>query len=163
MSPTAAVVALLLASGALVVAVAAGPQRTPDPDPSPSLTPEEVVRLQVEALGRVDDPTPGAGIETAFRFASPGNRAATGPLDRFEQMIRMGYPDLLEYTRVEYGPVRVDGEEAIQLVTLVQPDGRRATYLFGLERQAGGAFDGCWMTNVVVPHPEVGGDGLRTI
>lgn len=163
MSSTAVLCTVLLASGALFVAIATGPRATPDPEPSPELSPEEVVRLQVEALGRADDPTPGAGIATAFRFASPGNRAATGPLDRYEQMVRTGYADLLDFSRAEYGPVRVDGDEAIRLVTLVHRDGRRTTFLFGLERQVGGTYDGCWMTNVVVPHPEVGGDGLRMI
>lgn len=46
----------------------------------------EVVRTQVEALGENDTPYEGAGIEAAFNFASPRNKEATGPLDRFRRL-----------------------------------------------------------------------------
>lgn len=49
-------------------------------EPDPRYTPERVVRIQLEALQRND-------IETTFGFASPANRAQTGPLERFVQMI----------------------------------------------------------------------------
>ena len=120
--------------------------RAPDPEPSPDLGPEEVIRLQVDALRTGAD-----GIATAFRFASPSNRAATGPLPRFEAMIRGGYADLLTAERAEYGDLRVRGEEAAQRVTLIQPDGARSAYVFGLSRQRGGACNGCWMTDAVMP------------
>lgn len=132
-------VALLLTRGA------------PDPEPSPHLTPAEVVRIQVEALGANDTPTENAGIAAAFRFASPGNRAATGPLAHFTAMVRNGYPDLLTFVHAEYGELRTRGDEAAQRVTLVQPDGSRSAYVFGLSRQTGGVCDGCWMTDAVVP------------
>ncbi|MSV29914.1 MAG: hypothetical protein EXQ52_14390 [Bryobacterales bacterium] len=57
-------------------------------DPGPALTPAEVVRTQITALRNNDKPRKDAGIATAFRFASPGNRAATGPLDRFILMVK---------------------------------------------------------------------------
>ena len=118
--------------------------RAPDPEPSPDLGPAEVIRLQVDALQ-------AGGIETAWRFASPGNRAATGPLPRFRAMIEGGYADMLTFARAEYGELRVDGEQAAQRVTLVQPDGARSAYVFGLSRQRGGACNGCWMTDAVMP------------
>ncbi len=130
------------------------------PGPSPELSPEDVVRIQVEALQRNDEPTPDAGIEAAFRFASPSNRQATGPLARFSQMIRGGYGDMLGFVRAEYAPIRVDGRRAVQAVTLVQSDGRRVTYAFGLSRQVGGAYDGCWMTDGVAEQPAAT-NGLR--
>lgn len=145
-------------SGLALLAFASGPNR--GPEPSPDLSPEDVVRIQVEALGHNDVPAPDAGIETAFRFASPSNRAATGPLERFARMIRGGYPDMIGFERAEYGPVSVRGDQAVQRVTLVQPDGRRATYAFVLSRQAGGPYDGCWMTDgVIEPPPPT--NGLR--
>lgn len=139
---------------------AAGPTSGQGPDPSPDLSPEEVVRIQVEALQRNDEPTPDAGIEAAFRFASPSNRQATGPLARFSRMIRGGYSDMLGFVRAEYGAIRVDGRQAVQPVTLVQADGRRVTYVFGLSRQQGGPYDGCWMTDGVAEQP-ASVNGLR--
>ena len=56
------------------------------PAPAPDLSPAEGVRLQVEALGRNDTPHEDAGIEAAFTFASPANKRATGPLNRFRRL-----------------------------------------------------------------------------
>lgn len=130
--------------------------------PAPELTPGAVVRIQVEAMKRNDQPRRDAGIAVAFRFASPGNRQATGPLPRFTAMIRSGYADLLGFQRAEYGEPQIRGDRAVQAVTLVQRDGRRVTYGFALSRQAGGPCDGCWMTDAVVERPEPPG-GLRRI
>ena len=123
-----------------------------DPEPSPDLAPEEVIRLQVEALQTNDEPSDDAGIATAFRFASPENQAVTGPLERFTEMVKGPvYRDMLRFERAEYSPIVVRGEEAAQRVTLVLADGRRVAFVFGLSRQSGGRYDGCWMTDAVIP------------
>lgn len=129
-----------------------------DPDPSPDLTAQEVVKLQVTALQTGDD----AGIATAFRFASPSNRAATGPLDRFTRMVREGYGEMLGFDRALYGEMVFEGDEAAQRVTLFQADGARATYVFALSKQTGGDCDGCWMTDAVVPIPPEEDGLIRT-
>ena len=147
---TSLLVAATLA--ALAVAAVVGREDAGGPDPSPEWTPAEVIRMQVEALQHNDTPSQDAGIATAFRFASPGNRAATGPLARFTDMVHgPGYRAMLDFERAEYGLIRVEGDQAAQEVTLVHDDGRRTTYLFGLSRQSGGACDGCWMTDAVMP------------
>lgn len=156
-------VALAALAASAALALAASPDRPPDPEPSPDLTPGEVVRVQVEALGRNDEPTPDAGIGAAFRFASPANRAATGPLGRFTQMVKEGYGDMLTFDRAEYGLLRVEGDQAAQEVTLVQADGRRTTYLFALSRQTGGACDGCWMTDGVLRQRVPSTNGVRRV
>ena len=48
--------------------------------PSAEHAPQEVVRIQMEALRYNDEKN--RGIEIAFRFASPSNKADTGPLPR---------------------------------------------------------------------------------
>ncbi|MEL6615366.1 MAG: DUF4864 domain-containing protein [Bacteroidota bacterium] len=151
------VISLLLAL--TVTGCSAGATATmPDPDPSPDLTPQEVIQLQVEALQVGDD----EGIETAFRFASPGNRATTGPLDRFTRMVREGYGDMLGFERAEFGRMVVEGDEAVQRVTLIQPDGRRTAYLFALSKQSGGPYADCWMTDAVMPVPPEDNGLIRT-
>ena len=145
---------------AAVVLLAAVPAAAQTPEPSPDLAPEDVIRIQVEALQKNDTPRRDAGIEAAFRFASPGNRAATGPLPRFTEMIRRGYPDMLGFERAEYGPIQVAEGRAVQAVTLVQANGRRTRYVFGLSRQTGGACAGCWMTDAVMPQEA---DGITRI
>ena len=52
--------------------------------PDPSLSPEEVVRIQLSALCNRRELN---GIVECFRFASPKNRAATGPIERFASMV----------------------------------------------------------------------------
>ncbi|MEM8556868.1 MAG: DUF4864 domain-containing protein [Bacteroidota bacterium] len=143
---------MLVAALLAVFLLAAAPDSSDEePQPSPDLTPEEVIRLQVEALQQNDTPYPDAGIEAAFRFASPANKQATGPLRRFAEMVKGPvYGAMLGFERAEYGPIQVQGDRAVQRVTLVQPDGRRVSYVFGLTRQTEGAYDGCWMTDAVM-------------
>lgn len=50
------------------------------PTPHPTLTPRQVVGLQLEAPGRNDDPDAGV--------ASAANRRATGPVARFAALLR---------------------------------------------------------------------------
>ncbi|MEM1125802.1 MAG: DUF4864 domain-containing protein [Bacteroidota bacterium] len=136
---------------AVILFAAAPSPSDADPQPSPSLSPEQVIRLQVEALQRNDQPRPDAGIEVAFRFASPANKQATGPLGRFTQMVKgPAYRAMLGFERAEYGPIRVQGDRAAQRVTLVQPDGQRVSYVFGLSKQTSGTYEGCWMTDSVM-------------
>jgi hypothetical protein len=106
--------------------------------PSPTLKPDEVVRLVTEAMGRNDAPAADTGIATAFAFASPGNRQVTGPLARFVPMVKSPtYEPLLTYTTIEYAPIRVD-------------EGMPAAFLWSLSRQTAGEFKDCWMTDGVI-------------
>lgn len=143
-------VALLVLPAALLLASL----KLDDPEPSPDLTAAEVVRIQVEALQHNDEPHDDAGIETAFRFASPSNRSATGPIQRFAAMVKGPiYGDMLDFDRVAYGRIALEDGRAAQRVTLYHADGRRASYVFALSRQSGGAYDGCWMTDGVARRP----------
>jgi hypothetical protein len=118
--------------------------------PSPNLSPVEVVRIQVEALGKNDTPHPNRGIEIAFRFASPENKRATGPLERFIQMVSSpAYRSLLNHRTAEYGPIEVIDDRAVQSVTLTAQNGEKVGYVFSLSKQAGGPHAGCWTTNGV--------------
>lgn len=141
-----------LVTAVCAVGLMAGPSLSgDDPDPSPEWTPAQAIRIQVEAMQANDEPALDAGIATAFRFASPGNRAATGPLGRFTNMVHgPAYRPLLEAARAEYSPIRIEGDVAVQLVTLTDAQGQRTAFLFAVSRQRGGDGDGCWMTDAVV-------------
>ena len=122
--------------------------------PAPSLSPGEVVRIQLEAL-RYNDPQ-DRGIAVAFRFASPANRTNTGPLERFVAMIRNGpYALMLRFREVSYGPVESKGFRARQRVTLADA-GRSTTYWFYLSRQSEKPYVDCWMTDAVYVEPFAG-------
>ena len=115
--------------------------------PNPALSPAEVIRIQLEALRDNDDQD--RGIAVAFRFASPANRANTGPLPRFIAMIRQGpYALMLDFREAAYGPVETVSDRARQRVTLT---GAResVTYWFHLSRQSEAPYADCWMTDAV--------------
>jgi len=133
--------------------------------PSPELSPEDVVSIQLEALRHNDTPTRDAGIATTFLFASPANRVATGPLDRFADLVKTSaYRAMIDHRRVERGPMHVDGDDARQRVVVYSATGARVAYMFLLSRQHGGPYDGCWMTDGVTRIDDTGPrvDGLRS-
>lgn len=119
--------------------------------PHPGLSPADVVRIQVAALGKNDAPHIDAGIATAFRFASPGNKRSTGPLARFRLIARSPtYRPLLDHVRADYGGLRRRGDEAALPVIVTTPAGRRVGYTFFLSKQTRQPFQGCWMTDGVL-------------
>ena len=122
--------------------------------PDPVLSPGEVIRIQLEALRHNDEQD--RGIEVAFRFASPANRANTGPLARFIPMIKQGpYALMLDFRDATYGPVETAADRARQRVTLT---GARETmtYWFYLSRQSEPPYVDCWMTDSVFIEPTPG-------
>jgi hypothetical protein len=121
------------------------------PTPTPDEGPGEVVERQLDALATNDEPFADAGVLTAYNFASPANRASTGPSERFVRMVRgPTYAPMIDHVEAVTGPVERDGTRAEQRVTLTGPEGRTVTYVFGLSRQARGPFEGCWMTDRVL-------------
>jgi hypothetical protein len=124
------------------------------PEPAPDLSPTEVVRLQVEALSDNDAPYEEAGIEAAFNFASPANKRATGPLDRFRRLFDTpAYGPMVDHQSATYSDAQVEGDVARVGVILVSKEGRRIGYLFRLSRQSEAPHEGCWMTDGVQPIP----------
>lgn len=158
---------------ALVLAcapAAALQQREPGPDnphlsaslvPSPALSPDEVVEIQVEALRHND--ARDRGIEVAFRFASPENKRNTGPLPRFIEMIKNGpYSLMLHVKQVAYEPIEVAGNQARQRVILFG-ETTSMSYVFYLSRQEREPYVDCWMTDRVTIQPVDGRQALRSL
>ena len=119
--------------------------------PRSDYPPEEVVRIQIRALGDNNRPHPDAGIEIAFRFASPANRKVTGPLPRFIEMVHNpAYLPMLNHRGASYGKLKREGNQASQAVVLKTRSGSRVGYLFQLSRQTEAPFKDCWMTDSVM-------------
>lgn len=146
----ALVIACLLAAASASGAQVATDELHPGSSlaPAPELTPEQVVRIQLDAL-RHNDPR-NRGIEVAFRFASPDNKVRTGPLPRFIRMIQQGpYNLMLAYDNVSFDSVEVVEDYARQRVTLIG-SGLVVAYEFYLSRQTEEPCIGCWMTDAVI-------------
>lgn len=124
-------------------------------EPSPDLEPDEVVKIQLDALQN-DDLTPdNAGVRAAFRFASPENREQTGPIDRFIRLVKNPlYTPLIGFERAEVGIMLILGDYAQQRVRVMNAKKGAATYVFTLSRQYAAPYEGCWMTDNVVREKE---------
>ena len=121
--------------------------------PDPALAPEEVVAIQLEALKHNDDPTPDSGIAQTYALAHPDNKRVTGPLPRFELMIRSpAYRPLLGHSAHQIE--RLAGNDMIVRFRVVveTPNGDAVKYLWEVGRVRDGPDKGAWLTtNVSVP------------
>jgi hypothetical protein len=118
--------------------------------PTPAMSPTEVVETQLAGLA--DTRADGIGILQCFALASPGNRAVTGPLDRFGAMVRQGAFACLAKPRATLvGAPQVEGVIAKLLVTVVDERRQMQAFTFILSKQVIPPYEGCWMTEAVLP------------
>ncbi len=135
----------------VVLAAPVGATHLPQTEPDPSLSPQDVVRIQIEALRNNDIPYEDRGIEVTFNFASPANKRMTGPLELFKVMVRNPiYGPMINHRSAEYKNVRVEGDFAQIDVVLNSKEGEYLGYRFILSRQHGNQYEGSWMTDAVI-------------
>ncbi len=136
----------------VVLAAPVGATHLPQTQPDPSLSPQDVVSIQVEALGNNDAPYKDRGVEVTFNFASPANKRMTGPLERFNVMIRNPtYGPMIDHRSASYENLVVEGDSARIDVILTSKEGVYLGYRFFLSRQHGNRYEGSWMTDAVIP------------
>jgi hypothetical protein len=139
---------LLVFNAPLITGIA----QVADLTPGPQLSPEQVVQYQINALQRNDEPRTDAGIERAFRFASPSNKISTGPLEKFAQIVKSAaYAPLLNSIASSIIGLDLEDGQARVAVKVFAASGRRLTYVFVLSKQSAGEFVNCWMTDAVLP------------
>lgn len=111
------------------------------------LSAEGVVAQQMQSLAAWrDDPL---AVERAFSFASPGNRAVTGPVDRFAGLVESEpYLPLTANQGYVVGRAVESKDAATVLVTLIDRSGTLLAYRFYLSRQKGEPHRR-WMTDAV--------------
>ena len=144
----------LIAIATLLVALAApvGAAHLPQTEPDPSLSPQDVVSIQVEALGNNDTPYRDRGLEVTFNFASPANKLMTGPLERFKVMVRNPtYEPMIDHRSATFEKLVVEGNSARIDVILTSKEGVYLGYRFFLSLQHGNRYEGSWMTDAVIP------------
>ena len=124
-------------------------------EPNPAMSPEQVVRYQLESLqanNGNDD-----GIAATFDFASPANKRMTGPLSRFKGLFDLPrYAPMLNHRLAEIELIANDGQRARFNVALIDSNGSIHQYRFELSRQPGGSCTNCWMTDSVMWTPMPG-------
>lgn len=120
-------------------------------EPNVDYSPEDVVLVVVDALKKNRQELGDDGIETVFRFASPNNKLNTGPIDRFKQMIKVGFSNMLNHKATRFGKMQIDENVALQKVWFLSSTGSEHGYLFRLGKQQSGDYEGMWMTDAVYP------------
>ncbi len=137
----------------LVAAVVAGEA----PRPDPSLAPERVVAIQLEALQDNDDPEPDAGIAVTWAFAHPQNKRQTGPPERFAAMLKSpAYAPLIDHRAHRIEAIERSDGRAVFEVTVTSQQGRVLTYRWMVAPAASGEHEGAWMTIQVSPPVDEG-------
>jgi len=127
-------------------------------EPSIEFSAQDVINIVVDALETND--AKDSGIVIVFRFASPRNKASTGPLSRFTQMIKLGFPEMLNHIGARFDPIEIHDDIAVQAVWLRTDNGAEYGYAFKLGKQQEGAFKGMWMTDAVFPLGQSQNSGL---
>jgi Domain of unknown function (DUF4864) len=131
--------------------------------PDPRFSPADVVRIQLQAMQANDIPHRNAGIEIAFRFASPRNKMTTGPLARFIDLVHNPvYRAMLNHRRADLGQLEIEDNKAVQPVIVTGSNGERTGYLFALSKQGSGRYVSCWMTDAVI-RIEIGGSKTNAL
>jgi hypothetical protein len=124
-------------------------------EPNPDLSPDDVVKIQLDALQNNDLTPDNEGIRLAFRFASPQNQEVTGPIERFIHIIKRGdYAPMVGFERAEVGVMLVLGDYAQQRVRVINRRRGSATYIFTLSRQHEPPYADCWMIDAVLREHE---------
>lgn len=120
--------------------------------PDPGLSPQEVIRIQTEALMAND--ADDRGIAIAFRFAAPENRRMVGPLERFKEVLKTGmYRPMLNAQSIRYEEKFRGKSLAAQEVIVKDIIGAEHHFMFVLRKQRRGEFKDCWMTESVFSKP----------
>ena len=125
--------------------------------PNSKYSPRQVVEIQLRALQKNDDPTPGNGIAQTWAFAHPNNRAVTGPLARFTQMISSAnYRFLLGHETHTIESVVKTTEMALYRVTIISASGKKYSLQWRVLKVQSGTLSGAWMTVAVSPPQRAG-------
>ena len=124
--------------------------------PTPAINPEEVVKIQLSSLMNNNEPYLNAGIEQTWEFAHPSNRAFTGPIQRFTQMMYApSYAVMLDHKKHDIIEVKLGKNIAYFFIELTSIDGKMFGFKWTLEKvKEEGGFKDCWMTTgVSTPMP----------
>ena len=96
-------------------------------------------------------------IPTTFRFASPANKGATGPLEHFTVLVHGSqYSSLINAVEGSVAKVVIQDSKPQVLARIVSASGSEVYYVFLLSKQTEGEYINCWMTDGVVPLKEPG-------
>ena len=119
--------------------------------PSNTISPKEVVKIQLSGLQQNDLEYKDSGIEQTWKFAHPNNKRVTGPLSNFKMMIKSDSYGMminhLSHTITELGSS--DKWAQFQVIIL---DKNKIYHKFNWQVEKytlDGSLKDCWLTTMV--------------
>ena len=119
--------------------------------PNLNIEPQQVIKIQLSALMKNDNPYKDKGIIQTWEFAHPDNQKMTGPLERFKNMIKTdSYSMLLNHSSHEISEVYMSNKVATFEVTVMDREKKYYKFKWQVEKYNGeGVLKDCWLTSAV--------------
>ena len=119
--------------------------------PSKEIDPGQVIKIQLTALMKNDNPYKDRGIIQTWEFAHPNNQKITGPLEKFKNMIKTdSYSMLINHSNHEILEVYMSSEIATFEVTVLDNEKKYYKFKWQVEKyDREGQLKNCWLTTVV--------------
>ena len=119
--------------------------------PNSNIKPSEVVKIQLLGLQNNDEVFNDSGIEQTWNFAHPMNKQATGPLDRFKEMLKSNnYKMMIDHISHTITQVR-GGDDWVQFEVIIL-DKEKIYHKFNWQVEKfieDGPLKDCWLTTMV--------------
>ena len=120
-------------------------------EPNSKINPSEVVKIQLLGLQNNNKVFNDSGIEQTWNFAHPMNKQATGPLDRFKEMLKSNnYQMMINHISHTITEVR-GGDNMVQFEVIIL-DNKKIYHKFDwlVEKYTeDGPLKDCWLTTMV--------------
>ena len=119
--------------------------------PNSNIKPSEVVKIQLLGLQNNNGIFNDSGIEQTWNFAHPMNKQATGPLDRFKEMLKSNnYQMMINHISHTITQVR-RGDDWVQFEVIIL-DKEKIYHKFNWQVEKfieDGPLKDCWLTTMV--------------
>ena len=119
--------------------------------PNTNIGPMQVVKMQLLALMKNDNPYKDFGIIQTWEFAHPNNQKVTGPIERFKSMIKTNsYSMLLNHKDHEIIEKYISNNVATYEVTVLDSNKKYYKFKWQVEKyNLEGPLKNCWLTTAV--------------
>ena len=119
--------------------------------PNNTISPKEVVKIQLSGLQQNDQNYKDSGIEQTWNFAHPNNKKATGPLGNFKRMIKgNSYQMLLNHLSHTITELGSSDKWAQFEVVILDKDKIYHKFNWQVEKYTmDGPLKDCWLTTMV--------------
>ena len=120
-------------------------------NPKSTITPKEVIKIQLNGLQQNDLEYKDSGIEQTWNFAHPNNKKVTGPLNNFKKMIKgASYQMMIDHLSHTITEVGISNKSAQFEVIILDKNKIYHKFNWQVEKfTAEGSLKDCWLTTMV--------------